>query len=85
MSDQGDLTSSQIKVMQKLLPQVKQLAENGMTEKQIVNSLVLIEGWPIGAVLQALKEHHPKEQDISDNNDLPENPVIKAPHQIPRA
>lgn len=59
MSDQSDLTPEQMSVINKLLPQVQRLIENGMTENQIINALVLVEGWPIGAVLEALSQHHP--------------------------
>ena len=54
MHDRKDFTPSQLEAINKLLPQVQHLAEMGMTENQIINALVLVDGWPVGAVQAAI-------------------------------
>ena len=48
--DEEDLTSNQLEVVSKLYPRVQYLMGKGLTEKQIVDTLVVAEGWPVGAV-----------------------------------
>ena len=55
MHDRKEFTPSQLEVINKLLPEVQHLAETGMTENQIINALVLVEGWPVGAVQEAIQ------------------------------
>ena len=53
--DEADLTPSQLEVISKLYPRVQYLMGKGLTEKQVVDTLVVGEGWPIGAVQATMK------------------------------
>jgi hypothetical protein len=48
------LTSSQIDVVTKLLPRVQYLQSRGLTQQQIIDTLVVGEGWSHGAVMDTL-------------------------------
>ena len=50
-----DLTPSQLEVVSKLYPRVQYFMGKGLTEKQIIDTLVVAEGWPIGGVQEAMK------------------------------
>lgn len=49
--DEKDLTPSQLDVVSKLLPRVQYLQHKGLTERQIIDTLSVGEGWPVGAVI----------------------------------
>ena len=48
------LTGSQIDVIAKLYPRVQLLQERGLTRQQIIDTLVIGEGWSHGAVIDTL-------------------------------
>jgi len=48
------LTDSQIDVISKLYPRVQYLQERGLTRQQIIDTLVIAEGWSHGAVMDTL-------------------------------
>ena len=48
------LTDSQIDVISKLYPRVQYLQERGLTTRQIIDTLVIGEGWSHGAVMDTL-------------------------------
>lgn len=48
------LTGSQIDVIAKLYPRVLYLQERGLTTRQIIDTLVVGEGWSHGAVMDTL-------------------------------
>jgi len=45
------LTGSQIDVIAKLMPRIQYLQERGLTRQQIIDTLVIGEGWSHGAVI----------------------------------
>jgi len=45
------LTGSQIDVIAKLMPRVQYLQSRGLTQQQIIDTLVVGEGWSHGAVM----------------------------------
>ena len=45
------LTNSQIDVIIKLMPRVQYLQGRGLTRQQIIDTLVIAEGWSHGAVM----------------------------------
>ena len=48
------LTNSQIDVITKLMPRVQYLQGRGLTRQQIIDTLVIGEGWSHGAVMDTL-------------------------------
>lgn len=48
------LTDSQIDVISKLYPRVQYLQGRGLTRQQIIDTLVIAEGWSHGAVIDTL-------------------------------
>jgi len=48
------LTGSQIDVIAKLMPRVQYLQGRGLTTRQIIDTLVIGEGWSHGAVMDTL-------------------------------
>ena len=48
------LTNSQIDVIIKLMPRVQYMRERGLTRQQIIDTLVIAEGWSHGAVIDTL-------------------------------
>ena len=48
------LTDSQIDVISKLYPRIQYLQERGLTTRQIIDTLVIGEGWSHGAVIDTL-------------------------------
>ena len=48
------LTDSQIDVISKLYPRIQYLQERGLTTRQIIDTLVIGEGWSHGAVMDTL-------------------------------
>ena len=48
------LTDSQIDVISKLYPRVQYLQGRGLTTRQIIDTLVIGEGWSHGAVIDTL-------------------------------
>lgn len=48
------LTGSQIDVIAKLMPRVQYLQGRGLTQQQIIDTLVVGEGWSHGAVMDTL-------------------------------
>lgn len=48
------LTSSQLDVVTKLLPRAQYLQGRGLTQQQIIDTLVVGEGWSHGAVMDTL-------------------------------
>jgi hypothetical protein len=45
-----DLTPGQLEVISKLYPRVQYFIGKGLTTRQIHDTLVVLEGWPVGAV-----------------------------------
>jgi len=45
------LTDSQIDVISKLYPRIQYLQDRGLTQQQIIDTLVVGEGWSHGAVI----------------------------------
>ena len=50
-----DITPSQLEVVSKLYPRIQYLIGKGLTDKQVTDTLVVGEGWPIGGVQEAMK------------------------------
>jgi len=48
--DETHLTPNQLDVIRRLYPRIQLLMAKGLTTKQITDTLVVLEGWPIGAV-----------------------------------
>ena len=48
------LTSSQLNVVTRLLPRIQYLQGRGLTQQQIIDTLVVGEGWSNGAVMDTL-------------------------------
>ena len=48
--DETHLTPNQLDVVRKLYPRIQLLIAKGLTRGQIIDTLVVLEGWPIGAV-----------------------------------
>lgn len=48
--DQTHLTPNQLDVVMKLYPRIQLLIAKGLTRAQVIDTLVVLEGWPIGAV-----------------------------------
>lgn len=45
-----DLSPNQLDVVRKLYPRIQLLIAKGLTRAQVIDTLVVLEGWPIGAV-----------------------------------
>ena len=48
------LTSTQLDVITKLMPRVQYMQGRGLTQQQIIDTLVVGEGWSHGAVMDTL-------------------------------
>ena len=48
--DETHLTPNQLDVVRKLYPRIQLLIAKGLTRAQVIDTLVVLEGWPIGAV-----------------------------------
>ena len=48
--DETHLTPNQLDVVMKLYPRIQLLIAKGLTRGQVIDTLVMLEGWPIGAV-----------------------------------
>ena len=48
--DEENLTPNQLDVVRKLCPRIQLLIAKGLTRRQVIDTLVVLEGWPIGAV-----------------------------------
>ena len=48
--DEENLTPNQLDVVRKLYPRIQLLMAKGLTRRQVIDTLVVLEGWPIGAV-----------------------------------
>lgn len=53
--DEENLTPNQLDVVRKLCPRIQLLMAKGLTTKQITDTLVVLEGWPIGAVKASME------------------------------
>jgi len=53
--DETHLTPNQLDVVRKLHPRIQLLIAKGLTRGQVIDTLVMLEGWPIGAVEASMK------------------------------
>jgi hypothetical protein len=53
--DEENLTPNQLDVVRKLYPRVQLLKAKGLTTAQVIDTLVVSEGWPIAAVALAVE------------------------------